>query len=77
MYDFFNSTKFPIFELSSIILSGLILANGPISTLFFITAFSIWLNDFIVTLFPIFTFDPNTTYGSTVTFFPNVVSLHR
>ena len=28
-------------------------------------------------LSPIFTFGPNTTYGSTVTFFPNDVSLDK
>ena len=33
--------------------------------------------DFIVTLFPILTFVPKTTYGSIVTFFPILISFEK
>ena len=36
-----------------------------------------WQNDFIYELSPIFTLGPKTTYGSTVTFLPNEVSLDK
>ena len=53
--------------------------NGIIenSTLFSILHFSICEKDFIVTLFPILTFGPITTYGSIITLFPILVSLEK
>ena len=53
---FLTSTKFPTLEFSFKIVSGLILAYGPISTLFSTLQFSKWENELILTLLPILTF---------------------
>ena len=55
--EFLVSTKLPIFELFSNTVPGLILAYGPMETLFLITAPSMWEKERITTSFPILTFD--------------------
>ena len=58
---FFISTKFPTLDPSFRIVPGLILAYGPISTLFSTLQSSRWEKDFITTLFPILTFKPKNS----------------
>ena len=61
IFEFLVSTKFPIFDPDFKIVPGLMRAYGPTTTLLSILEFSIWLKDFIIVLFPIFTFRPITT----------------